>query len=495
MSGISNYLTGGTDMSQEVYEANRPYYSSIYSSLDRAKQIAANQVKQSYGEQIGNTYLQGQQASANINSSALGANYKQYLQNQLQQNITRAYDTYLNQQQQDITEATAAYDTAMQNLTSGITEAGQTLGDYRDRYASGAIEYGANLVKSGAFKLKDYADYNAYTTAEQGKVGKENLLSEEEFQRQKRQQEIDWLKFEGLYDAEGNVNWDAVKTALYAQRNEAGEILTDDYGNALMDGSGELSTQGQDIFDYLMKYDQKGFENYQGWLSKNDKDLYQWSIQRSILNDPTNAYTAMKTLGADGVYSFVERFGGLTEKQTEKIFSNFDIAVEEVTRENFDSKGKENIESFQKGIDAMSQLYNDLGLNSYLPKDEKGKTFLDKLAKAKDKNSILDSLKDMKAEIDTLSGIQVTDIALGSVISLGALIAAPFTGGASLQYLTIGGALIGVGISSWMDKENKKDEGRDWMNRYKETLKSDFDAFALQSATIAKELRKQTINK
>lgn len=487
---IINQLTSGTDMSQEVYEANRPYYSAAYSALDRAKQIAANQVKQTYGQAIGETYLQGQQSQAAIGTSALGKNYKTYLQNQLNQNIQNAYNNYMSQQSQALEKATSAYDTAMSNITSGIQEAGQTLGAYRDRYASGAIEYGANLVKSGAFKLKDYTDYNAYKAGELANVGEENLLNEEEFLKQKRQQEIDWMKFEGLYNAEGNINWEAVKTALYAQRNEAGEVLTDEYGNALIDNPGELSTQGQDIFDYLMRYDQKGFENYQSWLAKNDKDLYEWSVQRSILNDPTNAYTAMKTLGADGVYSFVERFGGLTEKQTEKVFSNFNIVVKEATKENFDSTGKENIETFQKGINSISQFYEELGLESLLPKE-----FTEKLAKAKDQKSILNGLDSMKDEINQLEGVQMTGIVLGTIGTLAALIAAPFTGGLSLKYAVPTAGLVGVGISAMIDKEHKKDEGKDWMNNYKETLKSEFDAFALQSATIAKELRKQTINK
>ena len=485
---IGNYLTGGTDMSQEVYEANRPYYSSVYSSLDRARQIAANQVKQNYGEQMGNTYLQGQQAQADIGSSALGANYKQYLQNQLQQNINKAYDNYLSQQQQDITKATSAYDTAMSEVTNYITSKGQEYGQNRDKMATAAIMYGGQLTQSDYFKLRNYKNYGDY------KSENPDGLSEKDFNKQKRQAEIDYMKFEGLYDDYGNVNWDNVKTALYAKRNEEGEIVTDPYGNALMDESGELSTQGKDIFDYLMKYDQKGFENYQGWLSKNDKDLWEWSMQRSILNDPTNAYSAMKTLGADGVYSFVERFGGLTEKQTEKLFSNFKINVEEVSKENWYDKGKENIEKYKKGIDSIVDLYADLGLTSYLPKDENGNTFLDTLSSAKNKDSILKSLENAKAEVGQLQTVGGLEIVGGSLLTLAALIAIPFTGGVSTKYAVAGAGLVGTGISAELDADNKNWENKQWMNKYKETLKSEFDAFALQSATVASELRKK-INK
>lgn len=371
MSGISNYLTGGTDMSQEVYEANRPYYSSIYSSLDRAKQIAANKVKQSYGEQIGNTYLQGQQASANINSSALGANYKQYLQNQLQQNINRAYDTYLSNQQQDIAEATSAYDTAMQNLTSGINEQGVEFGEYRDRYATGLFQYGSDLIKQNAFGMKDYEDYKAYKDSNPN-----SKLTEEEFLKEKKLAELNWFRIKGLYDESGEANWDAIKTALYANRDENGDIITDEYGNVL-GYQNEFTTQGQDLLNYLMTYNKDGFKDYQQWLGENDKDLYEWSMKRSALGDATNAYSAMKTLGLNKGRNYtdlVETVSNLTPGELDgyltEVSNSIDPSLPEVNKRLWDGEWQHDRERSTKATDKayseklqeLKNIYKDLGL-------------------------------------------------------------------------------------------------------------------------------------
>lgn len=522
---ISNYLTAGTDMSQEVYEANRPYYSSMYSSLDRARQIAANRVKESYADQMGSTYLQGQQAMANIGSSALGSNYKTYLQNQLQENINKAYDNYLSQQQQDISKVTSAYDQSINNLTNYITSEGQKLGDYSDRYATGLIQYGGEyLTKSDYFKLRDYANYEDYKNAKgiltEEQFWKQNkyleyydykayledqiangILSEEQFNRKKRQAEIDYKMFEGLYDEQGNVNWENVKTALYAKRDEAGEIVTDQYGNAIMDESGELSTLGKNIFDYLAAYDKEGFENYQNWLEKKDKDLFEWSIQRSILGDPSNARTAWKRLGADGTYSFVERFGGLTEKQTQEIFSNFEVNLKELGK-------NENFDNVKKVIQDIKSFYNDLGLSDLeielkddegnLQKGSVGK-LLDELANAKNGKSLEVIWNSAQSQIDYYNekSMEYGTKAAGTAAATGA-----FTAGTALIPVVgwfLAPVVAGTGTTATATyiaiASEYGDLAKDRAKNRDRELQDAFQAFALSSAAIAKEMRNKTVNK
>ena len=374
-----NQLTGGTDMSQEVYEANRSYYSSAYSALDRAKQISANQVRQTYGQAIGETYLQGQQAQANIGASAYGKNYKTYLQNQLNRSLENAYNTYLSKQESVISEATSAYDKAMSNITSNIQQTGAEIGEYRDKYATGLIQYGANLVKSGAFKLKDYTDYAAYKAD-----NPDNPMSEEDFLKAKQLANINWARLNGLYDTEGNINWDATKTALYAKRGERGEILTDEYGN-VVDYLNEMSAEGKDILNYLMTYNNTGFGTYQDWLSENDKDLYEWSIKRSVLGDPTNAYTAMKTLGLDKTKNYNDLdalMKDLTPTQTVNLLSSYtkNISTSLPDPDNWKYKNaikeyrgnqqqeelkkatKKTDEAYNKAVENLKDVYKNLGL-------------------------------------------------------------------------------------------------------------------------------------
>jgi outer membrane lipoprotein SlyB len=495
---MASTIFNATDMTQEVYNANAPYYSSVYQELDRSKQIAAGAVNSAYDNAVASAYAQSQQGMSQIGGSNLGSGYKTALQSGMQAQLNQAYDQFQAGRAQDVYNATADYQKASDNLTAGIQKEGLALGqkvaDYNSEAVTGYLSY---LNKQGmleAGKYSSYADFKAANPNSQ--------LTEGQF----RAQNAINSKYSKIFDKNGNMNYDELKMALFGERDEKGELT----GKMTAD----LNTVGIDMMDQLhnvMSTDQ--FDSYSQWLSKNDKNLYEWSIQRSVISGDRNmAQTAMKYMGADDTYSFVERFGGLTEKQTTKLFGDFDKSLSLLTANtgNYETVQAQNAATYRALVKNADDMFKELGLTAELGGVSMSEIIVDRYA-TQNGMSRADASKALGITITTpgwqtrqytwTEAVQSGGTVAGAVIGgvLGA-IAGFFLGGpigaiAGGVAGAAAGAATGTAITYITHEKTVMDDdaNRNLVNNQKAQLENSIKQFSVSSAALAAELRKQKL--
>ena len=434
------YDTGS--IKSQLAEANRDYYGrktweDLYGSIDYAKQKQLGQLEQDYSSAMAEAYASAYRANQNIAASNLGQGYKAAAMEETDIALEEAYQAY----KQNYLSGVAQIETAAAQQTQKVTDA--------------LTEQAAN-VRDFANTPYQYLQYvfEQYGEGEQS----ENIFYNEEM----------WKRYtKEVKDEAGNLTGEReLKSWEEIANYGAYEEITDEFGNTkkqwtgLYDESGNLTIKGADFFDQMINqlaYEGRGI-SFGQWLAENNQELYDWS-QSYNPYDYTEAGSnlgSFKTMvgltSTDEKYTFMERFGGLSKSEVDKMYSGFTSKLTELNRKVAQSSGrdaKEITTEFTDLTKEIGKLTDQLGITADI-EDELGMS-LDDLGKYLANNA---SAAVSNGDI-WWQGILTTGASIGS----GALIGAKFGGGWGALAGAIVGTIVGV-ISGISGSEQTKAQNR-----------------------------------
>lgn len=402
------------DLSRDIYEANSSY-RQFYGTMNLAREASEQNYAGSYNDAIAQAYMSGQKNKAAIDQTDYGTEARDKLRSQIDEAVLGAYDTYRSKYAEGVNEANNSINSSIEQVNTDLHTTGQELGSKYAQYQEGAFRWLEDLKQEGFLDQggqfatykeytdwKDnltstYGDYDTYLTEyntlyPKGLDGEGNYipkLSRKQFESEKMsegQWRAAWANqqvFKDVFNKDGTINEDALKTAIFSQLDEDGNIVKDASGQPVI--TNDLNIKGIEMLDKLNALDSEEYGTYSAWLAQNNKELYMWSVQRAMLGNGTNAAAAMANMGADGVYSFMERFGGLSQQETEKLFGEFEYVTERLQMQTEDGRNthwkvhssaggeadpmeisEKNIEELGKSTKVMTDLYQALDIDNAL---------------------------------------------------------------------------------------------------------------------------------
>lgn len=527
------------DLSRDLYEANSGY-RQYYGTMNLYKEASEQASAASYNSAISNAYKTAKNQKNQLDNVGFDANTNRVLTDNLNKALFSAYDTYRSKHAQGVAETNENINSEISQVNNALRKEGQELGSMQAQYQEGAFDYLESLNKSGFLsqggQFNTYDEYLSWydqnnTKNVDGQYVDKNGNVVEPMNEAKWRAE--WAKqqvFNGVFNEDGSLNEDKLKVAIYSELDEDGNIVKDENGQPII--TNNLNTKGIEMLDRLNAMPSEEYESYASWLSKKDPKLYEWAVQRSMLGYGTNAQIAMSKLGADGVYSFMERFGGLTSDQTEKLFSNFNLDMERFHWDNIENSEKvsqENYKAFAESTKTITDLYQYLDLDngiSYAIQDKDGNEQILNLtemisyefaeatgisfedAKKALETGEFSTINPDYAQANKASSYATTALAISATASIVAFKASMATSAtmfsvaaASSSVPVVGWVVAGIallaGIVSmiWSSEEERKakvaaiGEG----NKQEGKFRDKFDQLAVQSASVAYELRKQAL--
>ena len=524
------------DLSRDLYEANSGY-RQYYGSMNFAKQANEQASAASYNSAISNAYKTAQSQKNELNKVGFDANTNQNLTNSLHQALFSAYDTYRSKHAQTVSDINNEINSDISEVNTALRKEGQELGAKQAQYQEGVFDYLEYLNKSGFLsqggQFNTYDEYKSWFNQNNPNGLDKNGNPVQPMEEGKWRAE--WAKqqvFKGVFNEDGSLNEDKLKVAIYSELDEDGNIVKDENGQPII--TNNLNTKGIEMLDRLNALPSEEYQSYASWLSKNNPKLYEWAVQRSMLGYGTNAQIAMEQLGADGVYSFMERFGGLTSTETKKLFENFKVATERFTMDNIDDSDKvseKNYKAFADATKTITDLYQYLDLDNgvtYFVKMKDGseeQLNLTEMISYEFSEATGISFEEAKKALETgefskihpdfskanqwynssttaaMMGMTAGALAIKSAASAtaaglmgaaGASSAVPVVG-----WVVAGVALLaalGFTITGAVEERKSKAEAVALGNEQEGNFKRKFDQLAVQSASVAYELRRQALD-
>lgn len=427
----------------QLAEANRDYYGrktweNLYGSIDYAKQKQIGQLKQDYSTATAEAYASAYRANQGIAASNLGEGYKIAAMEETDLALEEAYNAY----RQNYLSGVAEIETAAAQQTQTVTDALTEQAEYTRDFANAPYQYLQYL-------------FEQYGEGDQS----ENIFYKEEL----------WKRYTNeVKDKDGNLTGEReLKSWEEIVDYGAYEEITDEFGNTqkqwtgLYDEQGNLTIKGADFFDQMLNQlaDEGRGISFGQWLAENNQELYDWSQSYNPYNytEASSNEGSFKTMvgltSTDEKYTFMERFGGLSKSEVDKMYSRFTGKLTELNNKINESSGrdtKEFINEFtdltaeigklaeQLGIDA--DIENELGMSL----DDLGKYLANNASNAVSNGDIW------------WQGILTTGAWIGS----GALTGATMGGGWGALAGAIVGTIIGViaGISGSEDTKSQNKE-------------------------------------
>lgn len=434
------YDTGS--IKSQLAEANRDYYGrktweDLYGSIDYAKQKQLGQLEQDYSGAMAEAYASAYRANQNIAASNLGQGYKAAAMEETDIALEEAYQAYKQNYLSGVAQIETAAAQQTQKVTDALTEQATNVRDFANtpyQYLQYVFEqYGEGEQSENIFYNEEM--WKRYT--KEVKDEQSNLTGEREL---KSWEEIaDYGAYEEITDEFGNVQkqW----TGLY-------------------DEQGNLTIKGADFFDQMINqlaYEGRGI-SFGQWLAENNQELYDWSQSYNPYNytEAGSNLGSFKTMvgltSTDEKYTFMERFGGLSKSEVDKMYSGFTSKLTELNRKVAQSSGrdaKEITTEFTDLTKEIGKLTDQLGITADI-EDDLGMS-LDDLGKYLANNA---SAAVSNGDI-WWQGILTTGASIGS----GALIGAKFGGGWGALAGAIVGTIVGV-ISGISGSEQTKAQNR-----------------------------------
>ena len=355
-----------SSIKQQLKEANRDYigrktWENLYAGIDIAEKQQINVLKQDYAKAMSDAYATAYKNKAAVGASNIGQGYKAEAINDIDVALQEAYDTYRRNYLQGESEIQAASTEAVENVNKALTEQAE----YTKKFADAPYEY-----------LKYLFDkYN------EGKAEDNIFLTNDLWKRYTYEEK----------DEEGNLTgerllkpWEDI--AAYGSYDE----YTDEFGNlqkewtGLYDDAGNLTIKGADFYDQMMNdLAQKGGYSFGEWLANYDEDLYNWSQSYNpydYTKDQRNVGSFRTMVGltsTDETYSFIERFGGLSRKELDSMYSKFSDKAAELNQKvsNDNGRGSKGILEEYKGLSKdIADLTDKLGIKDSI-EQEMGMSF------------------------------------------------------------------------------------------------------------------------
>ena len=350
-----------SSIKQQLKEANRDYmgrktWENLYAGIDIAEKQQIGVLKQDYAKAMSDAYAAAYNNKVAIGASNIGQGYKVEALDDIDIALQEAYDTYRRNYLQGESEIQAASAEAVENVDAALTE--QT--EYMKKFADLPYEY-----------LKYLFDkYN------EGNPEDNIFLTNELWKRYTYEEK----------DEEGNLtgerllkSWEDI--VAYGAYDE----YMDEFGNTqkewtgLYDSDGNLTIKGADFYDQMMNdLAQKGGYSFGEWLANYDEDLYNWSQSYNPYDytaDQRNIGSFRTMVGltsTDQTYSFIERFGGISRKELDSMYSKFsDKAAELNQKVSTDSgRGSKGILEEYKGLtNDIADLTDKLGIKDDIEKE------------------------------------------------------------------------------------------------------------------------------
>ena len=314
-------------------------FGSLYAANELAGMKAEQQVEQQYGEQIGQAYKSAMAQRSNILSSNLGTGYKDAMLGDTDQYLSKAYDQYMSKLSQ-----------SKQAIASSVSEANQTVTDELEKQAANVLEYNKaapkyadyyinwlknNLSEEEYLETINRPDWRNYMTADFG----------DDAETQARYNELVALEEEGKLSPEQESELKQLRASYYRLKSEQ-ELTTPAYveevdpetgekfkhWTSIVDDQGNLTEAGINYYDFLENYAATRKDvgpSWEQYLSETNPELLDWAKTYNPYlagtNDPFWAgtmRTAHGTMSNDYKYTFLERFGGLGQKEVNSVFGD-----------------------------------------------------------------------------------------------------------------------------------------------------------------------------
>lgn len=429
-------------------------FGSLYAANELAGMKAEQQVEQQYGEQIGQAYKSAMAQRSNILSSNLGTGYKEAMLGDTGQYLSKAYDQYMSKLSQ-----------SKQAIASSVSEANQTVTDELEKQAANVLEYNKEAPKYAEYYMnwlknnlseEEYLetinrpDWRNYMTADFG----------DDAETQARYDELAALEESGTLSPEQEAELKQLRASYYRLKNEQ-ELATPEYTEevnpetgekfkhwtSIVDDQGNLTEAGINYYDFLENYAatrQGSGPSWEQYLSETNPELLDWAKTYNPYlagtNDPFWAgtmRTAHGTMSNDYKYTFLERFGGLGQKEVDTVFGDLKTLADK----SIDDINVNDVKSF-------AAKYRKLA-------EQTGIEGVDWEAVEKEIDVKLQNIDELKEEISTKNAVAAgTGIALALVV-VGIVASAIVTGGASLAGAITASYAAGSLVSASVNTANE----------------------------------------
>lgn len=332
------------NVASQLYNQNRDYnnrltWQNALFANDAAAGVAQDKLIDDYTSASSEAYVSYLRNKNNIENSAVAGEGKQELLSQNDIALQEAYDSYRAQ----LAEGSAQVAASAQESETAIREALQQQAQYTADYANAHWDYLKQL----------YYDY----TQGENKVFDNKLWSK-------------YIVQQPVLDAEGNEMHDDKGNVITEPRLMTREELA----STLYDGDGNLTIAGVDFYDQIENaVAQSGTGMSWGdYLAENNEELFNWAQSYNPYNytfEGTNAGTFRTMVGMaadDNQWSFIERYGGMTEEQLKSNFDGFYTAIKKLNSIDTEEHADKAVKALQDVNDELWSLAEDLGMDGQM---------------------------------------------------------------------------------------------------------------------------------
>nr|DAQ10475.1 MAG TPA: hypothetical protein [Caudoviricetes sp.] len=406
-------------------------FGSLYAANELAGMKAEQQVEQQYGEQIGQAYKSAMAQRSNILSSNLGTGYKEAMLGDTDQYLTKAYDQYMSNLSESrqavassVSKANEAVTSELEKQAANVLEYNKAAPKYADYYMNWLK---TNLSEEEYLETINRPDWRNYMTADFG----------DDAETQARYHELATLEEASTLSPEQEAELKQLRASYYRLKSEE-ELATPAYNEevdpetgekfkhwtSIVDDQGNLTEAGINYYDFLENYAatrQGAGPSWEQYLSETNPELLDWAKTYNPYlagtNDPFWAgtmRTAHGTMSDDYKYTFLERFGGLGQKEVNTVFGDLKTLADK----SIDDINVNDVKDF-------AAKYRKLA-------EQTGLEGVDWEAVDKEIDIKLQNIDDIAKEISTKNAVAAgAGIALALVV-VGIVASAIVTGGASL---------------------------------------------------------------
>lgn len=428
------------NVANQLYEQNRDYnnrqtWHTALAENTAQGATALAELERQYNTATNEAYVAYLKNKNALQNSAVAGEGKDELLSQNDLALQEAYDSYRN----SLTEGSAQIASAVVESETAINEALEEQAQYTADYANLHWDYLEQL----------FYDYS------QG----ENTIFDSKL----------WSKYtvnEPVLDAEGNPMYDEQGNPVTEKR-----IMTrDELASQLYDENGNLTMQGVDFYDQIENAVAQGGTgmSWGDYLAENNEDVFNWATNYNPYNytfEGTNAGTFRTMVGmasTDNMYSFAERYGGLSEAEINEMYEPFKQHLEELNSINGAKNPDKVIEAISNINDDLWNMAEELGLDADM--EELG------ITRQQTKQWLLDVRTGVKSkeEVAEEYALTVTQFTVGGAAA-GAIGGSAFAGVGAGPGALLGAALgfIGGNVAADQSKRKAQAHNRKIINQLK----------------------------
>lgn len=428
------------NVANQLYEQNRDYnnrqtWHTALAENTAQGATALAELERQYNTATNEAYVSYLKNKNALQNSAVAGEGKDELLSQNDLALQEAYDSYRN----SLTEGSAQIASAVVESETAINKALEEQAQYTADYANLHWDYLEQL----------FYDYS------QG----ENTIFDSKL----------WSKYtvdEPVLDAEGNPMYDEQGNPVTEKR-----IMTrDELASQLYDENGNLTMQGVDFYDQIENAVAQGGTgmSWGDYLAENNEDVFNWATNYNPYNytfEGTNAGTFRTMVGmasTDNMYSFAERYGGLSEAEINEMYEPFKQHLEELNSINGAKNPDKVIEAISNINDDLWNMAEELGLDADM--EELG------ITRQQTKQWLLDVRTGVKSkeEVAEEYALTVTQFTVGGAAA-GAIGGSAFAGVGAGPGALLGAALgfIGGNIAADQSKREAQAHNRKIINQLK----------------------------